>query len=734
MAARGIKKLKTMESAKSLYALLIGINAYKGCPPLSGCINDVLAVSDYMAGLCAKQEPPVQWKPVYLLAPAGTDEEALIRQKGIGHYEAPTRQNIIDAFKIFDPADPVRGDYCLFFYSGHGSFTRAPEVFRDCEPSGRLQTLVCADSRGEGGRDLLDKELGYLIAKALEGKQPEDGRRTGVHFLAITDSCHSGTNTRGDEQHLSVRMTPAANRAITENDILGLSRDGNCFYEKFEPGQSRVRRYGGLKHARYVKLASAQDAEKAFEKTISIPRDTGKPSLEIRHGVFTYSLIHTLSQSGVRITYGELMRRIQMDVAGRVAGQIPLLDHTDAQDEDLLFFRNEFSTPKPEYEVGYHEQSGEWLMNAGAIQGIIPSSPAQKTLARLSGKNALAEVMEVRSGVSVLDPAAFTEHDRTDRRLTATIAQMALPVVSVGFGADLSGADPLSAGMRQAIRQAWAKRAPQHLAWAEDGQSCDLEINCAPNRDGSQAYILNRPGNRVPLFERHAHAATFLLDAEKVARYQIVLGMNNPNSGVARETFRVEIQVMEGVHFGPDNLDRLFRAGALPPENCRVYVDPVAVEARFVKVGERMQQPAMKVSISINGIPEQSYWVGALYCDAQYGIQSHLLPVQRLGKNGALSLNMEFRQKEGDQRKWDAIPVTVAPQWRAMGVGAITDYIQFFISTGDLPFNLRQYNQEKIKLDQTRDAGFASGEHLVRDDWFTIKIPVTIRLAENDRS
>ncbi|MEQ1746364.1 MAG: caspase family protein [Saprospiraceae bacterium] len=724
-----------MQDQKSLLALLIGINGYKAVTPLAGCINDVLAVNDYMADLCAKQETPIRWNPTFLLAPANVEEENRLREKGI-RYTAPTRQNIIAAFAAFDAADPLRGDHCLLYYSGHGSYTRVPEVFRDCAPTGSLQTLVCVDSRVDGTPDLLDKELGYLIAKTLDGKEPirdGDGKRPGVHFVAITDSCHSGTNTRGDEQHLTARMTPPGQREADGEGILGFTRAGNCFYEKFEPGQARVKRYGGLKHARYVKLSSAQDAESAFETTLTIPQTVGKPPIRLRHGVFTFSLLATLNQCGANISYGELMRRIQMEVNSRVSGQVPMLDNTDVQDDDLLFLRNEFRTPRQEHQVLFREQPvAEWIMNAGAVHGIVAGTDAQKTTVRVADR--IVPVMEVRATESVLDASAFAAADRDNRLLSATIEQMPFPTLHIGFGPVLLRRSKLAAEMRERMLDAWKKNQPQYLAWAADGEPCDLEISRIRNRNGSHAFALTRPGNRTPLFERHDSAETFLADAGKVARFENVLRMSNPSTQIPRSAFRVDVQVLEGVAFDENTLNTVFDDQTLPDECIRRYTDPDAIEASYMHVRGTDQQPAIKVSIAVNGIPDDSYWVGALYCDAQFGITNRLLPVQRLGKDGVPSANLEFRTHEGDAQKWDAIPVMVNENWRKLGVTEITDYVIFFVSNAALPFDLKQYNQEEIKLDHTRSAGFAAKTALKKDDWFTIKIPITIRFPESEKA
>lgn len=704
----------------SLHALLIGINGYTAVPPLSGCVNDALAVGDYFKRLCAQQEPPIVWNPTYLLAPADAQEEAMLQARGIT-YKAPTRANIIAAFEeAFGPADPARGDFALFYYSGHGSQWRAPEIFRDCEPTGQMQSLVCVDSRVGGERDLLDKELGYLIAKVLDGKAAvKDGpkKRPGVHFLAITDSCHSGTNTR-DLDYLKARMAPPSKNTVDAADILGFTRTGNCFYEPFGPEQTRVKPYGGLKHARYIKLSSAQNAEKSFEMPVPMPQGPNQAPLYAHHGVFTYSLLNALAQSGANLSYRELMRRAQLEVVSRVNGQVPMLDNSDTADDDLLFLRNQCRPPKQTYEVFYRKE--EWLMDAGAIQGIIPNAANAPTTVRLlDGTERIVPVQMVRVSESVLDAGAFTEADQGRVVLQATLDQMSFPSLAIGFGHELL--ESPDAALRTKLENAWANHTPRYLRWATGGQPYALEIRVEPT---TGAFTLYRPGAKVPLFGPTPNPTVFLRDAEKVARCENVLNLN-PSSPL-RERFQVEVQVMEGVKFGRATLETLFNADTLAPENYRCLIDPDVVPLRYVEAGGQRLQPALKAKITLKGIPDAAYWVGALYCDHQFGIRSDLVPVQRLGLKGAPSANVEFSTPT---QKWSALPVMADHVWREWGADTVCDHLLFFISTATDPFRLDGYNQTPIELGSTRALGFGlESEDLERDEWFVIKIPLVLSL------
>jgi len=121
----------------TIYALLVGINNYP-VKPLSGCINDLKAVEDYLQKMYGKN------KDITLKIKRITDEDAI----------QPTRANIITGFNHFNNAGP--NDTCFFYYSGHGSWTPAPKEFWS-EADMRSESFVCIDSRTPGGKDLMDK-------------------------------------------------------------------------------------------------------------------------------------------------------------------------------------------------------------------------------------------------------------------------------------------------------------------------------------------------------------------------------------------------------------------------------------------------------------------------------------------------------------------------------------------------------------------------------------------------
>ncbi len=140
-------------------ALLVGINDYPGTgADLAGCVNDVLDVAALL------REPEFGAYDVEVLCDAGASKGAVVERA----------RELISATGYRD-----RG---VVWYSGHGTWV--PDRDGD-EEDGRDEALVMYDY-ASGGL-LTDDEIFQLY----------QGRRYGSRHAMFTDSCHSGTVTRG---------------------------------------------------------------------------------------------------------------------------------------------------------------------------------------------------------------------------------------------------------------------------------------------------------------------------------------------------------------------------------------------------------------------------------------------------------------------------------------------------------------------------------------------------------
>lgn len=219
----------------SKQALCIGINDYPGTRnDLAGCVNDA---NDWAEELTRRGFT------VTRLLDAQATRSAM-------------RQAIADLI-----AGGRDGDNLVITYSGHGTWVR--DTGGD-EPDGRDEAL-CPYDIGSAGA-LLDDELGTLFG----------GLKPGARLLLLSDSCHSGSVSRGKDEELDpgaprVRFLPPA-------DWL----PADALPPEPGPGTrvvSGLRRTGGD-----LLLAACKDTEYSYDS-----RFRGRPN-----GAFTYYALKTL--------------------------------------------------------------------------------------------------------------------------------------------------------------------------------------------------------------------------------------------------------------------------------------------------------------------------------------------------------------------------------------------------------------------------------------------------------
>jgi len=149
-------------------ALLVGINAYPNpSNNLRGCINDIIDMEYFIASK-NKVYPKENIRTL-------TDSRA-------------TKKGIISALNWL-LLGASTGDQILFQYSGHGA--QIPSHHPSIEKDG-LDEIICPyDFSGEAAAEtaISDKEFASIFAKIPQG----------VHFVWISDSCHSEDLSRKHE-------------------------------------------------------------------------------------------------------------------------------------------------------------------------------------------------------------------------------------------------------------------------------------------------------------------------------------------------------------------------------------------------------------------------------------------------------------------------------------------------------------------------------------------------------
>ncbi len=488
--------------AKTLYALLVGINDYAGnVNSLNGCINDVQA----MRGLLEERAAAGGW----------TAQIALLTSGLHAAETKPTREAVIAAFRAhLRQAGP--GDVALFYYSGHGSQERAPEAFWKFEPDRLNETLVCYDSRMPGKWDLADKELSQLIHEVATTDAAGAAKAQPPHIALIIDACHSGSISR-DVGDATARLLRADARERTLADYISI--------ERAVAATAMAGDWIDSPTARHVLMAACRPDQTAKERQVE----------GATRGLFTHHLITLLRQSTAPLTYHDIARSLNTIVPNTVDAQSPQLEAPDGRDLAGLFLNGGVAPAQAYLRVAFDNALGEWTIDAGEIHGIAgpTAENGDESTALLvyaddapAGAKALgtARVLRVLPGRSVVELKLAARPD-SKQRFKAVIDSVPFPPVRIFF----EGA----AGQIDTARATLAAKSPADalrllVRESTDRQAADIIVSA-----DTHGYRLRRAAAIAALDVVAPDAEVMLQRLAHIARWNTALALTNRTQLVA---------------------------------------------------------------------------------------------------------------------------------------------------------------------------------------------------------
>ncbi|MDF5715106.1 MAG: caspase family protein, partial [Rhizonema sp. NSF051] len=476
-----------------IYALFVGIDNYhpdsRGVNSLNGCVNDIKAIETYLHHRIATDN---QWELV---------EKTLTN-------DLATRQAIIDGFlQHLCQADSE--DVVLFYYAGHGSEETAPEIFRKEERDGKIQTLVCYDSRIPEGQDLADKELNYLI---------EQVAKNNPHILIILDSCHSGTATRDPE--VVERQTNPDGKVRDLKDFL------------FPQEWLKYRFSDSYKAPIYVAISACREFQTAKEYRGS----DGQP-----RGAFSYFLTEALQRTNGSLSYANFVQDINALITGKVKEQSPQIEATS---DDLIktFLGGAAGEPINYFTLTYDSKTHQnWVINGGVLHGIHPTSEGETIVAifppgstpeqlrEIDKAICEAKLTEVFTEVSIAEIGDSSQLSQ-DQAYWAIVTTVPLPKLKVYFQGDDEGVKLA----RTAISTVEASKPSLFVRETESLKDADYYLEAINNQ-----YWIKQPTDKQPLVApvpevpdtqgyTQQRANQIIKRLEHIARWKNILELKTP--------------------------------------------------------------------------------------------------------------------------------------------------------------------------------------------------------------
>ncbi|MCS3802120.1 caspase family protein [Niastella sp. OAS944] len=604
----------------SIYALLVGINNYP-VKPLQGCINDVVAFRDYLTTQYGNSsEIDLQIKTL-------TDDDT----------EKPTRKHLVNAFNFFDQAQ--NGDTCLFYYSGHGSFSPAPA---DLDNNGNInvQSFVCLDSRTPGGFDLVDKEMSFLIWKTLEGK-PD------LNFVAITDCCYSGTITKAliDDSGITERMVSGSNGHVPAavNDYEGFSEIINNKRGYVESVVAGKKTYTVMQ-GKHLHLAASTDNQTSKELYID-----GE-----KRGAFTHSLLKNLCTSGGQISYQDLIDKTAALVKNLVKDQSPDINVNGGlpgSEREKIFLSQETTVKSDSYFV-YHDPKFSWCLKGGALQGITKGD----VVLIETGKGLCETIVTASPTADISVIAPKPELEDTSKNYRATIERQPNQELKLSFATGFPDT------LKLLLINAYKKSKPAFITIPVEG-SGQYIIRCQNNNE----VFITLPGCEQPVFTPEAvtneqSAVDFLEKTERVSKWVHLYEFNNPGSSLTNQHYNIKLyRSVLANNYNSENFEQ-------------VDITQPANELYYKQFDSEWYKPLFRLKITNTSSFE--LYITSAYLQFSYGINTDFFEPITLspGEDAWLEVRDEGLRD-------DVISMDIDDKYQKLGYNEITEYLKLFIST-----------------------------------------------------
>lgn len=659
--------------AQNLYALLVAINEYdqEGIKDLSGCENDLEGMLQYLKSHCERNDN-IHFYPKILIN------------------KNATRNAVIKGFNHFNKA--VDGDICVFFFSGHGGRVDLPREF-SMESDGMLEAIVCR-SQDKNDNLIIDKELSFLIEKAT--------RKKDVHFIMISDSCHSGSNSKSID--INVRSISDNFNTRKVDDYLGRKsyreindKDGKILSLKAPVGK-------------HFKLSACMRTELSKEKTLG---DDSK----IR-GVFTYALLQVLEQNGNNINYANLMTKVKILVATLAKDQTPQMEtiKLHPQDQNRIFLNGLLAMQQPTFQLQYDADLNTWKANTGSVYGVKENDFL------IVDKNTEIEIKEVFPTHSIVDPGKLIFFDRR-KIYDVSVKYKSVNKLNLHFSKNVD-AD---------IAQLIGDQLTGHAS---------IEINPKKQaryivRTEWESISLTHPDDDIPIFARvNGHDLSsvrlFISLVEKVWEWHNILSIQKPNSTIRESELMIRLSDVESPYTNDD-------PDTSTAKEVSIYAKEIVFRYHFYEGSRGAWHPPF-FRLSIENKSNRSFWVSALYCGAGF------LPDGNNYVTTSFSISNQFLEKEQLRQRSiakmidryvdrntpfesESIQLSILDDYFEQGYNEIKDVIKIFVSTEEMDTSV--FNRPGIPIDHEgtlspRPTGRSATSPPPQPDWKTFEIPVTI--------
>jgi len=336
-------------------------------------------------------------------------------------------------------------------------------------------------------------------------------------------------------------------------------------------------------------------------------------------GIFTYCLLDALKGSGNQISYSELIGRVRLRIRNKVSDpQTAQLQASHTEDK-AYFFLSASSAPEAQpYLLAYDKHKKSWLLNAGALHGILPDTNlSMATLPSPDDKHRQV-VSEVFPTYALVNKVNGLDKAKSYKvKIIKTIP----PALSVAF-AECN--DPLGETL---LQNKFAEENLNSIHVVKKPKESNFLIHAKADHyfltHLDEVVINPKTGIAFPLknirsvFKKiknyNDDAATlFIHYLHKVMKWHQYLELGHPQTSIREKELQISLSL-----------------SGLPNETFKPTDWRHPETLTYTEQNGRWHKPKFRLKIKNTG--RRKLWVSLLYFDSLYGIDNILIPKDHSG-------------------------------------------------------------------------------------------------------
>lgn len=308
-------------------------------------------------------------------------------------------------------------------------------------------------------------------------------------------------------------------------------------------------------------------------------------------------LLDIIERTGANLRYNELITRLQNRFRSDHVMPLPTLQAFERSVINTWLLSGIIPFQKNQL-VYYHDHEAAWVLDAGRLDGVTPSTDFMDTKVLLEN-NQLVTIAATTDNYSVLQ--GFDERE-VDNSFTGVIVQHALAKVKIAID------DTIPEDLKQSLQNALQTTYHRFIDVVPNSENVSFLV-----RTHEHTYYVRKKSEThgaaiMPLLSFQQRPEVFVRQLDFIAQWYSILELDNPQDKIPTNSIQIAFEIIEGQELDTDNKTPVFG---------KTYINSNYIDLTY----RDQKSPLFRCSVELLSTEDKTpFYVNFLFLDSTFGI------------------------------------------------------------------------------------------------------------------